>query len=419
MSVQRFDRGELKKPVKTAEGWLRVDGFFTRAGVFNYINGDGSIRRELRLPDEVFKADALASFGMVPITDDHPPEFLTSDNAIYWSRGATGEQVVQDGDFVRGSLKIIEAGLIAKIEKGVARELSCGYTCDLEERPGVTADGQAFDVIQRNIRGNHLAIVPKGRAGPEARVRMDASSARMVSIQPEGGTSTGNSTPPADPPKPEATVPFPTRIDGISFDVGSQQAVEAIEKLEKKHADAFVSKELESKKLIAERDTMQAKLDAASEELKKKDAALAEAPKKVRAELEARVALETKARAVLGSKVKLDGLNTREVQLVVLEKLRPEFKADASKSDAYVEARFDDALERADADRDDQANADEDAITRAHRATADSEENEDSADEDEEPAADARADSKGSKLSARERMIKYNRERWLKSQKTA
>ena len=81
----------------------------------------------------------------------------------------------KDGEFVAGELLVTDADLIKKLEDGAARELSCGYNCDLDEKPGVTADGLRYDAIQRNIRGNHVAVVPKGRAGPEARVRMDGA----------------------------------------------------------------------------------------------------------------------------------------------------------------------------------------------------------------------------------------------------
>lgn len=52
------------------------------------------------------------------------------------------------------------------------RELSCGYTLDLDETSGVTPDGEHYDAVQRNIRYNHLAIVHRGRAGV-SRLNMD------------------------------------------------------------------------------------------------------------------------------------------------------------------------------------------------------------------------------------------------------
>lgn len=52
------------------------------------------------------------------------------------------------------------------------RELSLGYSLDLDETPGVW-NGQPYDAIQRNIRINHLALVEKARAGEQARLNID------------------------------------------------------------------------------------------------------------------------------------------------------------------------------------------------------------------------------------------------------
>lgn len=176
----RIDRGNLSKPLKMANGWLRIDGRITRTGVFTYRNSDGSMRRELRLPEEVFKEDAMQSFALVPVTDEHPPGFLDAKNTREYARGSVAGTLRKDGEFIAGELLVTDADLIKKLEDGVARELSCGYNCDLDEKPGVTADGLRYDAIQRNIRGNHVAVVPKGRAGPEARVRMDGASVEVL-----------------------------------------------------------------------------------------------------------------------------------------------------------------------------------------------------------------------------------------------
>lgn len=179
-NVYRLDRGELRKPTKMSNGWMRIDGRITRTGVFTYRLPNGKVRRELRLPDEVFKQDAMQSFALVPVTDEHPPVMLDATNTKDFARGSVAGTLRKDGEFVAGELLITDADLIKKLEDGAAREISCGYNCDLEEVPGVTGDGQRYDAIQRNIRGNHVAIVPKGRAGPEARVRMDGAGVEVL-----------------------------------------------------------------------------------------------------------------------------------------------------------------------------------------------------------------------------------------------
>jgi len=213
----RIDRGNLSKPVKMSNGWLRIDGRITRTGVFTYRNSDGTMRRELRLPEEVFKSDAMQSFALVPVTDEHPPGFLDAKNTREYARGSVAGTLRKDGEFIAGELLVTDADLIKKLEDGAARELSCGYNCDLDEVPGVTSDGLRYDAIQRNIRGNHVAVVPKGRAGPEARVRMDGASVEVLDgddDQPrdESGkwSSTGGGGGGAKASKPSVTLKTPS-----------------------------------------------------------------------------------------------------------------------------------------------------------------------------------------------------------------
>lgn len=401
-TVKRNDVGELEKPVRMPNGWLRVDARLTRTGIFPYANPDGSVRYELRLPDEVFNRDALESFAMAPVTDDHPPVFLTADNTKEYARGAVGENVRRDESFVRARLLIHDSELVKKLEASEAREVSCGYTCDLEFKQG-EFEGQRFDAIQRNIRGNHVAIVPLGRAGREARVRMDAESSAMLSTSPGRGASPAGA--PAAQPS-EAHVPHFVRIDGIEFDVNSAQAQQAIEAMIKRHNDALKAKEAELAEGAKALAAMQAKADAAGEQVKKLDAELKAAPDKVRAELKARMDLELQARQVLGEKVKLDGLTDRQVKEKVLAKASPDLKLDG-RADAYVDARFEIALEkhREDAEREDEET--EDAASRVRRAVEEPE-HEDSDDVTEEAPSSRKVDSDDSYA----KMLEHNRNRW-------
>ena len=70
--VIRYDRSSIGKTFKTSNGFLRTDAVITRTGIFKYKNPDGTIRRELRRPEEVFKQDALDSIKMIPVTNNHP-----------------------------------------------------------------------------------------------------------------------------------------------------------------------------------------------------------------------------------------------------------------------------------------------------------------------------------------------------------
>ena len=180
--VQRYDIGTLRKPVRMGNGWLRVDGHLTRTGVFEYMNPNGSIRREYRPADEVFKADSLESFALVPLTNNHPPEALNATNTKAFAVGNVGETIRQDTDHVRATIVITDGDAARAAESGKTA-LSCGYSCDLDETPG-TFNGERYDAIQRNIRGNHVALVDSARAGPTAKIRMDAGDAIMIDHPP-------------------------------------------------------------------------------------------------------------------------------------------------------------------------------------------------------------------------------------------
>lgn len=176
MGVLRYDQASpLSKPVRLPNGFVRAEGYLTRSGIFVYRDAQGKTVRELRPPDEVMHADSLASFGLMPVTNEHPGEMLTADNAKQYAVGSVSESVVPEGDKVRAVLMITDASAIEALDNGKS-ELSCGYTADVVQEEGVW-QGQPYDAIQRNIRGNHVALVDAGRAGPACSIRMDAAGA--------------------------------------------------------------------------------------------------------------------------------------------------------------------------------------------------------------------------------------------------
>lgn len=133
------------------------------------------------------------------------------------------------------------------------------------------------------------------------------------------------------------------RIDGVDYEVGTEAFEQAIAKWQAKTDAALEASEKQQEALLEANEKLQAKLDEALETVKKKDAELAELPAKVAAQTKARAELETKARAVLGPKAKLDA-DDLKVRMAVIAKVSPEAKLDG-KSAAYIEARFDAALE--------------------------------------------------------------------------
>ena len=165
---QRFDSIPLSDTYFTPEGYLIDHPILTRVGIFEYKNPDGSIRRELCLPEEVFAPESLASYKGKPVILTHEAGMIDSDNVQQEQIGTILSEGTQDGDNVRAQIIIHDA---RKLDYGL-RELSLGYSLDLEETPGEW-QGQPYDVIQRNIRVNHLALVEKARAGDSARLNID------------------------------------------------------------------------------------------------------------------------------------------------------------------------------------------------------------------------------------------------------
>ncbi len=175
----RTARGRLDKLERLESGSLRVPARMTRTGVLRY---DGGVL-EYRPPEEVFDAESLASLRSAPVTIHHPPGGeITLDT---WKQFAVGhvESVRREGQFIAGDLIISDPQAIQMLESGQLVELSPGYGSRVDNREGVSPQGEAFNRVQRHIRYNHLALLPagSGRSGSEVRVRTDSVlSARAI-----------------------------------------------------------------------------------------------------------------------------------------------------------------------------------------------------------------------------------------------
>lgn len=316
MSVQRFDFAKLKA-TKTDEGYLVDTPIVGRVGVQTYINADGTVRKEYRPAEEVFHPDALASMAGKPITDQHPNGKVTAANFKKLTIGTILGAGKQDGDNVTAQIIIQDADAIAKAEKGGVRELSLGYSVDLEETPG-EYNGEKYDAIQRNIRVNHLALVPKGRAG-NARLNLDRCDA-VAFTEDVMSDKLGR-----------------VRLDsGIEYDA----APEVVHALDKLRSDVTASQneakdaKATAEKLAGERDTLKARVDGFAAEL---DKVKADALTAAHAAVKSRTELE---KAADGFKVDHKDKTDREVKELVIKSVRAD--ADLTgKSDEYVQAAFD------------------------------------------------------------------------------
>jgi hypothetical protein len=172
--IYRIDTFPVPKVQKTDQGFLEGEVVASRTGIFNYYDADGKCRKELRHPEDVLKEDSLKTLKMIPVTDDHPQEFVDANNASALQKGFTGEsyRTDEDGNIVV-RIKVTDSGLINKILSGRKAELSLGYSVALKKDEG-TYKGERYDYRQTDIVYNHLAVVEMGRAGRNARFRLDS-----------------------------------------------------------------------------------------------------------------------------------------------------------------------------------------------------------------------------------------------------
>ena len=172
--VRRLDSIKLDQNDKTYftnEGYLIDHPILTSCGIFEYTNPDGSIRRELRLPEHVIAEESLKTYKGKPIIITHEAGVVNKGNVDREQIGTILTDGYQDGDDVRAEIIIHDTD--AMKECGL-KELSLGYNLDLVEEPG-TWNGEPYDAIQTNIAINHLALVASARAGEQARLNIDGS----------------------------------------------------------------------------------------------------------------------------------------------------------------------------------------------------------------------------------------------------
>lgn len=175
------DAGSARR--KDENGFLHVaDNPVSRVQVAPYYGYEIPDWQKYRLdPDRQYHflrpADELEamvpSIKNLPIELDHhetDAENLPKAAVI----GSMGSDARFDGEFLRVSLCFTDADAIRAIESGEIRELSMSYFFDLDMTPG-SHEGQPYDGVMRNLRGNHLALVTSGRCGPRVGVR-DAAS---------------------------------------------------------------------------------------------------------------------------------------------------------------------------------------------------------------------------------------------------
>jgi len=315
-----YDAGiGFKATLDKTTGFLKAPVTLARVGVQYYRGYElGLADRALykigvfRPPEEVFHADALTSFENMVVTDDHPLEAVTIDNVKDLQMGQVSN--IADGKltgFVGGTATITNKDLIKKIQDGKV-EVSVGYSHDLKKESG-EFQGQDYEFVQTNIRGNHLAIVQAGRCGDACKLTIDDKGGNLMIIT----------------------------IDGIEYDVEDKQLAQAITKQQATHdaeKNAFakkLEKEKEEKEdAVKEKDKAEAKKEAMSKDILS-DAALS-------ALVTERAKLIANVTSIMGDKAPDCDCPVKAMSAVV-DHVFPDMDLEG-KSNDYIAAAYDMAL---------------------------------------------------------------------------
>lgn len=170
--------------------WYIEKNPISKTGVFPYLGREigypglepNKIYYVLRSEQELMSPEAIKSFELLPITKGHrmlgPQEQGLTPAEKIPQQGVVGEKVFAEGDTLYANIKVTSEQAKNDINNGL-KELSLGYFCQWAQESG-DYKGQHYDFVQKNIRGNHLAIVPLGRMGHDVRV-MDALPAGAAS----------------------------------------------------------------------------------------------------------------------------------------------------------------------------------------------------------------------------------------------
>lgn len=346
--VARIDKARIVGGIgRTEEGYLRGSAVVARSGILDYFD-NGKVVHELIAPDELARADSVESLRMKPVTNNHPSVGqLNASNVKQFQVGYTGERVTCDDGLLVSTLTITDGTAISDVDSG-RRELSCGYTCDLIDEPGIW-NGQRYDRRQTNRKYNHVAICDLARAGSVATLHLDAAdvyecgAADFRDGAPTIRTDNDNNQPFQ---QRSYVMPVSIKVDGIEYKEQAPEVQRHIEKLDAQIASlnakvTEITKESGDRQvkidaLTAERDTIKTQLEKAKEDAKS-------IPAQVAAAAKARTELVKQATPHLDRETvaKIDSLTDVDIKRAVAVKAFPGSKEKIEKIDSTNTAAVD------------------------------------------------------------------------------
>lgn len=253
----------------------------SKVGVFPYLGKSIDPTGELGLisdqaygvyrpEDELSNPNCIQSFKLVPWINEHE---MIGDGGTPAEKkgieGVIGEEVYFDtrDKMIKANLKIFSDSMKDLLNYG-KEELSCGYRCEWQQEKGVF-EGQSYDFVQRNIRGNHLALVDEGRMGKEVAVldhkfTIDSNEVIQMDAKDKGAEDGGYTL---DQAKKDISDIKAAIKDMSEAKKAKDMKDEEMEKEEKEKAkDAKDSLESEISLLKKQNATMQTALDSFEKE---------------------------------------------------------------------------------------------------------------------------------------------------------
>jgi hypothetical protein len=215
----------LDAPKRTKDGYLAVRAKAARTGVYDYAGSevdpknehglrDTPIVKVLRDAETVFDPRSAHSFIGKPITDNHPTEPVNSTNWKEHARGTVMGAKWEEGGYLAFDLLLTDADAIAKVDAG-KRELSNGYSTDLQFGDFTAPDGTKCQARQTSIVGNHVALVDRGRAGSECAIKDRFAACDAIPFAILDSLTKDN------------YMPKIVLVDGLSVDVANADTAEA------------------------------------------------------------------------------------------------------------------------------------------------------------------------------------------------
>lgn len=124
-------------------------------------------------PEKIYKVfiseeeleKAAQTFTLLPITNDHQWLGLEGEDARDYQEGTSGENANVKNEAIYVPLKFTGDQIIDDLKNHHKEELSASYTNKLSK-----SDDPEYDFVATDIKGNHIALVEKGRCGPDVRV---------------------------------------------------------------------------------------------------------------------------------------------------------------------------------------------------------------------------------------------------------